>query len=171
MRALVGPNRLHYWWLPEWHAAYPQADVWLAPRIREQAKGRIEFAVRDLVDAEGYPWDEAIATLPIAGDYLTEVEFFHRSSRTLVLTDLIQNFEAEKLRAPMRLLARLGGALAPDGQTPRDVRLMFTRHRETMESAKRTLIGWQPERVIIAHGRWFRENGTAELQRALRWVS
>ncbi|MEH2594898.1 hypothetical protein V1278_001811 [Bradyrhizobium sp. AZCC 1577] len=28
-----------------------------------------------------------MATLPIPGSYMTEVEFFHRASRTLVLTE------------------------------------------------------------------------------------
>jgi len=30
---IVGPNRIHYWWIPEWKRAYPQAEVYLAPRI------------------------------------------------------------------------------------------------------------------------------------------
>lgn len=169
--ALVAPNRLHYWWIPEWHAAYPGAEVWLAPRVREQSKGRIDFAAQELSGTEGYPWDDAIATLPIVGDYLIEVEFFHRATRTLVLTDLIENFEPDKLRPGMRLLARLGGALAPDGQTPRDLRLMLARHRETTVRAKATMLAWHPERVLLAHGQWYRENGTAELERALRWVT
>lgn len=28
-RWIVGPNRLHYWWIPDWHSAYPQAEVYL----------------------------------------------------------------------------------------------------------------------------------------------
>jgi hypothetical protein len=43
-RWIVGPNRLHYWWIPEWHSAFPQAEVYLAPRIREQSAGRIDFS-------------------------------------------------------------------------------------------------------------------------------
>ena len=70
--------------------------VYLAPRIKEQAKGRTTFDAMPLEAAAGYPWDSEIATLPIVGSYMTEVEFFHRASRTLILTDLIQNFEAGK---------------------------------------------------------------------------
>jgi len=33
-----------------------------------------------------------------------------------------------------------------------------------------TMIGWQPVRVILAHGRWYENDGTAELQRAFRDV-
>jgi hypothetical protein len=42
-RWIIGPNRLHYWWIPEWQTAFPDAAVWLAPRIEQQAGGRIDF--------------------------------------------------------------------------------------------------------------------------------
>ena len=29
---------------------------------------------------------------------------------------------------------------------------------------------WQPEKIILAHGSCFLENGRAELKRALRWI-
>jgi hypothetical protein len=32
------------------------------------------------------------------------------------------------------------------------------------------MLEWQPERVILAHGRWYPENGVAELKRAFRWA-
>ncbi len=97
VRFIVGPNRIYYWWIPEWKAAFPQADVYLAPRIQKQAKGRIAFDSLPLGRDAGYPWDAEIATLPVVGSYMTEIEFFHRASRTLILTDLIENFEPEKL--------------------------------------------------------------------------
>jgi hypothetical protein len=105
-RWIIGPNRLHYWWIPEWHAAVPDATVWLAPRIREQAGGRIDFDACTLDRDRGYPWDADIATLPITGDYMTEVVMFHRPSRTLVLTDLIENFEPRRLGFVTRWLSR-----------------------------------------------------------------
>ena len=24
-RWIIGPNRIHYWWIPEWHSAFPEA--------------------------------------------------------------------------------------------------------------------------------------------------
>jgi hypothetical protein len=35
VRFIVGPNCIHYWWIPEWKAAFPQADVYLALHIQE----------------------------------------------------------------------------------------------------------------------------------------
>jgi len=169
-RWIVGPNRLHYWWIPDWRAAYPDAAVYLAPRIREQAGDRIDFAACMLDRDRGWPWDDAIATLPVAGGYMTEIALFHRASRTLVLTDLIENFEPYRLGVIMRWLTRLAGAQDPDGGMPRDMRATFARHRRELRAAVATMIAWDPQRVILAHGRWYERDGAQELRRAFRWV-
>ncbi|HET6321942.1 MAG TPA: DUF4336 domain-containing protein [Hyphomicrobium sp.] len=172
VRFIIGPNRIHYWWIPEWKAAFPGAEVYLAPHIRERAKGRITFDGLPLVADAGYPWDAEIATLPIVGSFMTEVEFFHRPSRTLILTDLIENFEPEKVGSLfMRLLNRIGGVSSPHGGLPRDLRLTFTwRHKRELLAAVKTMLAWNPERIIFAHGRWYRTNGAAELRAAFRWL-
>ena len=170
-RWIIGPNRLHYWWIRDWTSIFPAAEAYLAPRIEEQARGRIDFPHRALNGTHGYPWDDAIDTLPVHGSFMTEVVFFHRASRTLVLTDFIENFEAHKIRSSfLRWVVRLGGALAPDGGMPHDMRFSYRRHRAQMRAAVEQMIAWNPERVIIAHGRWFEIDGTAELQRAFRWL-
>jgi len=171
VRWIVAPSRIHYWWVPDWRQAFADAQVYLAPRVREQAGARIDFPARPLHEAAGYPWDAELATLPIAGSYLTEVEFFHYRSRTLVLTDLIENFEPGKLDSVFaRGLTWLGGVRDPDGQMPRDMRLTFARHRAALRDAVRQMIAWDPRRVILAHGRWYAADGAAELRRAFRWL-
>jgi hypothetical protein len=103
---------------------------------------------------------------------MTEVELFHRESRTLILTDLIENFEPEKVGAWfMRLLMWIGGVSAPHGGLTRDLRLTFTwRHKRELRAAVQTMLAWNPERIIFAHGRWHETNGSAELRRAFRWL-
>lgn len=170
-RWIIGPNRIHYWWLPEWHEAWPDATVYLAPRIREQARGRIDFDAAELDSDHGYPWDADIATLPVTGSFMTEVEFFHHASRTLVLTDFIENFEKHKLGSWFqRWLTRLGGAQDPDGQMPRDMRMTYLRQRPQLQAAIEQMIAWNPQRIILAHGRWYPRDGAAELRRAFRWL-
>jgi len=169
-RWVVAPNRLHYWWVPDWREAYPTAEIFLAPRIREQAGSRIDFPTAELQGDGGYPWDGEIATVAAPGDFMVEFEFFHRASRTLVLTDLIENFEPAKLGWAMRLLTWLGGVRDPDGQTPRDMRFTFRHHRAELRRALEIMIAWNPERLIIAHGRWYPQGAAAELRRALRWI-
>jgi Domain of unknown function (DUF4336) len=168
-RWIIGPSRLHYWWISEWRQAFPDAAVYLAPGTAERACGRIDFRATTLSAERSYPWDAEIATLPVVGRLLTEVEFYHQPSRTLILTDLIENFERQKVGSmAMRLLTWLGGVLDPDGQMPRDMRLAFG--RAELRAAVETMISWQPERIILAHGRWYQTAGTDELRRAFRWL-
>ena len=101
---------------------------------------------------------------------MTEVEFFHYASRTLILTDLVENFEPQKLGAVMRLLTRWTGAQDPHGQMPLDMRLTFCRNRGQLRSAIEKMIAWNPERIILAHGRCYETKGADELRRAFRWL-
>jgi hypothetical protein len=168
---IIGPNRLHYWWFPEWHAAFPGATVYLSPAIARQAGDRIDFSTRTLQGAGGYPWDNSVETIPVPSDYLGEFGFFHRASRTLILTDLIENFEPRKLTSTwMRWLTWLGGAQDPDGQTPRDLRPGLKKNEAQVRAAVSRMVELDPERVIIAHGRCYESNGTRELTRAFRWI-
>jgi hypothetical protein len=167
-RWLVAPNRLHYWWVPDWHAAFPGAQLYLAPRVIEQGGSRIDdLPHRPLRDATGYEWDAEVETLPVEGRYLTEFVFFHRASCTLVLTDLIESFEPQRLKLWMRWLAWVGGVQEPGGM-PRDMRLTFSRSR--LKACVETMLGWNPARVIFAHGKWYEDDGAARLRRAFRSV-
>ncbi len=70
----------------------------------------------------------------------------------------------------MRWLTRLGGVQDPDGQMPRDMRLTFAKRKPQLRAAIEKMIGWNPERIILAHGRWYERNGADELRRAFRWI-
>ncbi len=94
--------------------------------------------------------------------------FFHRPSRTLLLTDLIQNLEAEKLPFGTRLFARLVGA--DKGTSPAQIRLALRPRRAEAAEAVRGMIAWGPERVIFTHGSFFRRDGTRQLERAMAWL-
>lgn len=168
---IIGPNRIHYWWIPAWKAAFPGAAIYLAPRIREQAARRLDFEGQDLVPDGAYPWDGEIDTFSVSGSYMTEFDFFHRSSRTLVLTDLIENFEPHKLNSfVMRLLCRWGGVLDPDGGMPKDMRYSFRHSKAKLKAMIEQMIACNPQRIILAHGRWYDRDGANELRRAFRWL-
>jgi hypothetical protein len=49
---------------------------------------------------------------------MEEVVFFHRKTRTLILADYIENFEADKVGFFYAWLVRLGGIVDPDGKAP-----------------------------------------------------
>jgi hypothetical protein len=169
IRYLLAPNSLHYWWLADWKARAPKAIAVTVPGLAQRARRHIQ---PDLVLSPGVvPWPDDFDMIVVAGDGLTEAVLFHRASKTLVLTDLIENFELKKVRRWFyRQLIRIGGAADPDGKAPIDLRFAFFRHRRALRADIREMIEWAPERVILAHGRWYETNGVAELKRAFRWV-
>jgi hypothetical protein len=101
---------------------------------------------------------------------IEEFVFFHRASATVILADLIENFEARKLTRGMRWIARLGGVLDPDGKTPLDMRMTFFGRKPVARECFERIMAWHPRRAILAHGRWYPENAEAELRRAFRWL-
>ena len=125
-----------------------------------------------LTDEAHEAWADQIDQLVFKGSaYIEEVVFFHKDSQTLILTDLIENFEAERFPSPLRSKAyKLVRVAAPDGQTPIDYRMTFIGHQKEAKDCLEQMLAWKPEKIILAHGRCFLENGVAELRRALRWI-
>lgn len=170
VRHLIAPNTIHYWWVPDWKAAYPTAKVHGVANLAKKAKRPIALDAV-LGNMPPFEWAADIDQVLIEGAVMDEADFFHRASRTLILTDLIENFEPDRIRSRfLRWLIRAAGAADPDGSAPYDMRASFIFHRKALRASVERMIGWNPERVIVAHGRWYARNGAAELRRAFRWV-
>jgi hypothetical protein len=56
------------------------------------------------------------------------------------------------------------GVVDPDGKAPLELRRTF-KNRGALRAAIERMIGWQPRRIILAHGRWYPDNAIAELRR------
>jgi len=173
VRHIVSPNKIHYSHVAAWKAVYPEAVAWASPGVRERAASHhidVTFD-RDLGEAPDEAWATEIDQLVFHGSRLMdEVVFFHRASRTLILADLIENFEQEKLTFRERVLMRIGGVSDPDGKASSGFRATFLgQHRVAREGVRR-LMAWNPERILIAHGRPYDRNAGAELRRAFRWL-
>ncbi len=167
---LIAPNTLHYWWLPEWHARFPNAGIHAVPGLERTARRPLP-AFETLAEAPEPGWAAALDQVRVFGGLVDEVAFFHRPSRTLILTDLIENFEPARIRSGLwRRLLRLAGATDPDGKAPLDLQLSFLLHRRGLRRAVRRMLDWAPERVVLAHGRCYEADALAELRRAFRWV-
>ena len=170
---LVAPNWIHYAYVNEWQVAFPQAVSWAAPGVAARAKSRgmqVSFD-HDLGAGPQAPWQRQIDQLIVEGSNAhREAVFFHETSKTLILTDLIENFELKNVAWWMRPVFRLAGIADPNGQMPRDMRATFRGHRDLLRAAVQRMIDWGPDRIILAHGRWYETGGVDELKRAFRFV-
>lgn len=171
VRHLIAPNWLHYAYLQDWADALPAAETWVAPGVSARAADRGVRLRADHLLTDDAPdvWADEIDQMIVPGSRLhREAVFFHRASRTLILTDLIENFEAARLPWHLRIVTRVAGNQHPDGSMPRDLRLTYD--KEALAGAVRRMIDWNPARIVIAHGRWYRGRAVEELRRAFRFL-
>lgn len=171
VRHLISPNKLHYTHIPIWAKTYPDAISWASWDVEKRAKRQNISIKFDKKLRDSVPWKEEIKQYHVRGNFLEEVIFFHPPSKTLILTDLIENFELHKVSKWFHLPLKLAGNAAPDGKMPLDLRLTFFGHKTQLNKALEQMLTWQPDRVIISHGRWYSENGVMELKRAFRWLN
>lgn len=173
VRHLIAPNWIHYAYLPDWQAAFPGVTTWAAPGVASRARQRgMELHIDHRLGQDApEDWAGEIDQMIVEGSSThREAVFFHRATRTLILTDLIENFEPKNMPLWMRPVLRLAGIADPHGSMPRDMRATFRGGQYQLAAAIRQMIDWGPERVILAHGRWFERDGVAELKRAFGWV-
>lgn len=167
---LIAPASAHWSFLAGWQRACPDAVTWAAPGLRDRAPvRRSEVRLeRDLGDAAPEEWAQDIDQGVVRGIGFTEVWFFHRPSRTLVLTDLIEDLEPGKLSGLASAMMR--ASLATRGTTGIHIRATLWPRRQDARNAVARMVALEPERVIFAHGRYFAERGNSQLQRAFAWL-
>ncbi|PSB15326.1 DUF4336 domain-containing protein [filamentous cyanobacterium CCP1] len=173
VRHLISPNKIHYAHIHTWAKAYPEATAWASPGVRDRAAQQ-KIAVTFHANLEDEPplqWADEIDQLIFRGSrFMDEAVFFHRSSATLILADLIENFESSKVSNKVHWLLKFAGIIAPDGKTPFDLRMTFLGRKAQARHSLQRVLQWHPQRIILSHGRCYEKDGTAELRRAFRWL-
>jgi hypothetical protein len=167
VRHLVSPNQFHYAHIGEWSRAFPDTITWASPHVRERARARgiqVQFK-RDLCPQAPDEWRNEIDQTTIPGGIFGEFIFFHKESRTLILTDTIINFELDKLGQPWRFATRMTGMYYPRGQIFFGMRGPLLLQKRKSKASVERILSWQPERIIISHGRCFESNAGAVLRR------
>jgi hypothetical protein len=166
VRFVIAPNRLHHLWVAEWAAAYPQAELWGSPKLLHK-RSDIAWAGA-LRDAPEAGWAGEFDQAPFRGhDWLSEVVFCHRPSRTLIVADLLESTHAEDSLL-LRLLGRIGGNYERPTLT-RDQRLLV-RNRVAARSSARKILSWDFERIVLAHGRLIERDGRRVFREGMRWL-
>jgi len=157
VRHLVSPNQFHYAHIGEWAKAFPGALTWASPHVRERAGSRkidVHFA-RDLGENAPEEWAGEIDQTLIPGGIFKEFAFFHGHSKTLIFADTIINLELNKITQPWRFVTRLTGMYHPSGQIFFGMRLPLLLQKRRARAAIGKIRSWQPERIVLSHGRCF----------------
>jgi hypothetical protein len=173
VRHLVSPNKLHHLYLQDWQQRFPDARLWGPASVHRKRKDLVFETPLEHEPPSAWGADLDLAWFT-GSALMDEVVFFHRPSRTVIFGDLSESFSDRFLRkhwpAPARWLARVWGITESHGRAPLEWRLSWWR-RGPARRALEKVLAWNPERVIMAHGEWQRENGRAYLERAFAWLN
>lgn len=168
-RHLVSPNKLHHLFIAEWQERFPGIRVYASPGLGPK-RPDLHFD-GELTDEPEKAWAQDIDQFIFQGSrLLDEVVFFHKASRTLILGDLVENFDSGSLSWFHRMLARFGRVLAPNGQTPIDYRQSFRGNYDQARESYRRIRQWEPQAVVMCHGVPVLENAGPFLDRAFAWL-
>lgn len=169
VRHLVAPNSLHHMFLAEWAAAYPDARVHAAPGLTEKVSGTEIHAT--LGDAPDPAWAGIVDQVVVRGNVITtEAVFFHRSSATVLLTDLVQQIPQGWYSGWRAVVARLDLMTAATPSVPRKFRVATTGRAAARPDVGR-ILEWPAERLVMAHGAPVSSGGRDALRHAFGWLT
>jgi len=148
VRTIIAPSRLHTSFLADARDRFKEARVLEAASL--PARGEVADGL-EVKLVEGAPkFDEHV--------------FFHRLSRSLVVTDLLFNVHAGASTL-MSLAMRINGAYGRLAQSR--VWGFATKDREARRASEAAIGSWDFRRIILAHGDVVEEDARGAYQRAL----
>lgn len=163
---IVAPGTYHYLHVPSCQARFPEAQTYLCPGV-ETKRPDLQF---DWILGPRPPleWAEELDQVLIRGTrFISEVAFFDRVSRTLLLVDLIENIGDDTpgtdwvLRFWWKAITRMWNRPAPAPE----YQLGWGR-RDLVAAALARILEWDFDRVIISHGDLIDVDAKAVVERA-----
>ena len=147
VRHVVAPNSFHHLFVAPCLRRYPGAALYLAPGLPRK---RPDLQAAGVLGGDSLPWSSELDTLTIEGaPKLREVAFFHRASRSLLVTDLLFNM-THPATATTGLVLRMMGTYRRLAVSR--MWRFYTKDVNAQRPTLEALLAWPFERIIPAHG-------------------
>jgi hypothetical protein len=163
---LIAPGSYHYFYVAAWQEAFPEAMVWICPGV-ERKQPDLEFD-GFLSDHAPNAWAEELDQVLVRGNRLIwEVVFLDRPSRTLIITDLLENI-GEKSGAvgwQFKLWWKVVFHMW-DNPKPAPEYQMGWRDRRAAKHSLERILEWDFDRIILSHGENIESDAKAVLRKA-----
>jgi hypothetical protein len=159
VRHIVAPSLYHHMFAGHWHAAHPSASLWGPTKLARKRKDLKLTTTLDLASAA--PWASELAPLHIDGCALDETVFVHRPTRTLIASDITENFTTSP-HWPTRTYLKMAGIHGRIGFS-RLLRFVY-RDRPAARRSIEALLAQDFDRIVLAHGDVIPGGGKQALQ-------
>ena len=166
--AIIAPNSYHWLQVDAWASTNANATIFASSDVVHKIVTKPTILRSKLIA----DWSADLDHVSIELGTFSETVFFHRGSQSLIVTDLMQTFEASRVRNVLvRLLLQLGGATGPNAKPSIEIRLAARKHRDELRVGVEQMIAWKPTRVILSHGKCIQINPIEELRSAFDWLN
>lgn len=161
VRHIIAPNLYHYLFAANFKTLYPNGTFWAVPVLEVKKPDLaidqiINSASNSLWDGLEYVFFNGFRTLGLSGvDSLNECVFFHAASRTLILTDTAFHFD-DSFPGLTQFAARVLGGYK--SLSPSLLERIATTEKQKVRQSVEKILGWDFERVIMAHGSIVEQN-------------
>jgi hypothetical protein len=164
VRAILAPSTCHHLFVADAQRAFPRVPTFAVDGL--QAKRR-DLVLQPLPDAL---WAADIDRVTVGNRVMREVVLLHRATRTLIVVDLVENFHDETpgLDRVMRMWLKLLGLW--NRQRPAPELRWLTRDRTAARRALETILAWDFDRMVIAHGELIEGGAKDAIREAWRFV-
>jgi hypothetical protein len=169
VRGIVAPGNYHYLFVPGCQQAFPSARTYICPGV-ERKMPQLRFD-EVLDDAAPPLWADEISQLVIRGArIIREVVFCHRPSRTLIVVDVIENIGdatagTNWILRMWFLLFRMWNRPAPAPEY-----WLAWKDKSVARRCFERVLGWDFERVILAHGELITQDARRVVEQAWRTI-
>jgi hypothetical protein len=163
---LVAPNALHHLYIEDAATAFPEALRFAAKGVAAKHPS-LDFGELD-GDTPAPAWEGVLDQIFVPSSVrLQETVFFHRASRTLLLTDLCFHVRSARRARTRWLLTAMGtwNRFA----CSRLLRSMLG-DPAAVGAAVDRILEWDFDRVSVAHGEVLETGGREALREAFAWL-
>lgn len=164
--AIVSPSIIHSLYIKKAVKRFPNATVWAPPGMKEKfpADKYPKMKLDKVLTVDPWPFEDQISLQLIAGaKRVTEVAFYLKELRSIVVADLVFNLQhPHGLGA--RIFPRFIGTYKKFGMSV--LWKLFAKDREAFKQSILNVLKWDFEQVIMAHGEIMTSNGKELLQKS-----
>lgn len=149
---IVAPGTYHHLYVASAQSAFPDAETYICPGI-ERKRPELDFDWF-LGDRPPNDWTGVLDQVLVRGNkFIWEVAFYHRASKTLVLTDLIENFtdQTPDVNWVLKLWWKVVFHMW-DNPKPAPEYQMGWKDKTAARKSLQSILEWDFDRIILAHG-------------------
>ena len=164
---IVAPGNFHHLHVADIQSQYPEAETFLCPGLeRKRADLKFDWILGNRPDPR---WASEFEQVVIQGTrIINEVVFFHRPTNTLIVVDLLENIGDDYTHEAGLLLKFWWKAVFHMWNNPKaapEYQLGWG-DRSIVRKALETILSWDFERIILAHGNLIDRDAKAIAARA-----